>query len=299
MTYRIGIDSGGTHITAIAYADKKEIATAQSGPGNIFLNPDQTVQNLVSVVKDIVNTLPNDKCECILIGIAGLETLKDSYPYLNKVKDSLANVTFNINFISDAKLALISGLKGKDGFLAIAGTGSIVYGKHCNKYIRAGGWGYLLDDIGSGYRISQEAVSDALSKFDRGEKSTLTDAILNYFHGNNLKEVVSNYYQLDRKEIAGFSKEIGKLAEENNGDAIKVLKHQGNLLADEIIGLIARCKNNDETANNLALSGSVLVNNTLIKNIIENRVQEEFPDIKVTVSKSSNTDAVNYFKKEE
>ncbi|CCI82426.1 N-acetylglucosamine kinase [Lactobacillus hominis] len=182
MTYRIGIDSGGTHITAIAYADKKEIATAQSGPGNIFLNPDQTVQNLVSVVKDIVNTLPNDKCECILIGIAGLETLKDPF---------------------------------------------------------------------------------------------------------------------DRKEIAGFSKEIGKLAEENNGDAIKVLKHQGNLLADEIIGLIARCKNNDETANNLALSGSVLVNNTLIKNIIENRVQEEFPDIKVTVSKSSNTDAVNYFKKEE
>ena len=71
------------------------------------------------------------------------------------------------------------------------------------------------------------------------------------------------------------------------------------MLADEIIGLIARCKNNDETANNLALSGSVLVNNTLIKNIIENRVQEEFPDIKVTVSKSSNTDAVNYFKKEE
>ena len=29
--------------------------------------------------------------------------------------------------------------------------------------------GYLLDDIGSGYRISQEAVATALEKMDRGE----------------------------------------------------------------------------------------------------------------------------------
>lgn len=293
MSYVIGIDSGGTHITATAYKNNLELITTTAGPGNIFLNPSQTIENLTKVINNISKKLSSEKCERILIGIAGLESADNPQPYLDKIKDYFNSLTKNIIFISDAKLALVNGLEGKDGFLAIAGTGSIVYGKQQNKFLRAGGWGYLLDDIGSGYRISQEAVTTALEKMDRGENSSLTSAILEYFKADNLKNVVSKYYKLNRTEIAAFSLKIAQAANQKNSEAIEVLQHQASLLADEIIHLIKRYPQ-EEVSLNLALSGSVLVNNQIIQKEIEAIVKQTYPTINITITKRSNTAAVNY-----
>ncbi|MEY8530479.1 BadF/BadG/BcrA/BcrD ATPase family protein [Lactobacillus taiwanensis] len=293
MSYVIGIDSGGTHITATAYKNNLELITTTTGPGNIFLNPSQTIENLTKVISNISKKLSSEKCERILIGIAGLESADNPQPYLDKIKDYFNSLTKNIIFISDAKLALVNGLEGKDGFLAIAGTGSIVYGKQQNKFLRAGGWGYLLDDIGSGYRISQEAVTTALEKMDRGENSSLTSAILEYFKVDNLKNVVSKYYKLNRTEIAAFSLKIAQAANQKNSEAIEVLQHQASLLADEIIHLIKRYPQ-EEVSLNLALSGSVLINNEIIQKEIKSIVKQTYPTINITVTKRSNTAAVNY-----
>lgn len=293
MSYVIGIDSGGTHITATAYKDNIEIATATAGPGNIFLDPQQTIKNLIKVITEISEKLSSNTCTLILIGIAGLESGDNPQPYLDKVKDYFKSLTENIIFTSDAKLALINGLEGKDGFLAIAGTGSIVYGRQKNKYLRAGGWGYLLDDIGSGYRISQEAVATALEKMDRGENSSLIPAILEYFKADNLKNVVSQYYKLNRTEIAAFSLKLAQEADRQNDEAIMILQHQADLLADEIIHLIERYSQ-ESISLNLALSGSVLVNNLIIQKEIISKVKHAYPTIKIMVSDRSNTAAVNY-----
>ena len=45
MSYAIGVDSGGTHITATAYKNHIPIASAASGPGNILIDPNQTTKN--------------------------------------------------------------------------------------------------------------------------------------------------------------------------------------------------------------------------------------------------------------
>lgn len=293
MSYVIGIDSGGTHITATAYRDNTEFATATAGPGNILLDPNQTTTNLIKVIDNLAQKLAPDTCNSILVGIAGLESAQNPEPYLAKIRQHFQNLTVNITFISDAKLALINGLEGKDGFLAIAGTGSIVYGKQANKYLRAGGWGYLLDDIGSAYRISQEAVSTALEKMDKGEQSSLVPAILDFFKEDSLKDVVSKYYTLTRTEIAGFSLKIAQIADQGSQEAINVLTHQADLLANEIINLINRYPQKDISLN-LALSGSVLINNSIIQEKINSIVKSAYPTINITISTRNNTAAVNY-----
>lgn len=293
MSYVIGIDSGGTHITATAYRDNTKFATATAGPGNILLDPNQTTTNLIKVIDNLAQKLAPDTCNSILVGIAGLESAQNPEPYLAKIRQHFQNLTVNITFISDAKLALINGLEGKDGFLAIAGTGSIVYGKQANKYLRAGGWGYLLDDIGSAYRISQEAVSTALEKMDKGEQSSLVPAILDFFKEDSLKDVVSKYYTLTRTEIAGFSLKIAQIADQGNQEAINVLTHQADLLANEIINLINRYPQKDISLN-LALSGSVLINNSIIQEKINSIVKSAYPTINITISTRNNTAAVNY-----
>ena len=48
----------------------------------------------------------------------------------------------------------------------ISGTGSVVFVKDGDEYRRIGGWGYLLDNAGSGYDIGREAIRTALYEED-------------------------------------------------------------------------------------------------------------------------------------
>lgn len=294
MTYKIGVDSGGTHITATAYQDDKEIFSVEGGPGNIFLKPDETVENLILTIKKLVSELPNKNCSIILCGIAGLESIKNPDNYLERLKRSFATITPDIYFISDAKLALINGLEGKDGFLVIAGTGSIVYAKQNKKYLRAGGWGYLLDDVGSAYKISQEAIQHVLNLYDRGKKSSLIIPTLKFFDAKSISNIIAKYYQMNRTQIAAFAEQVGKIAQDGNDEAIKIIKHQGRLLSDEIIALINRCQDWNLTYK-LVMAGSVLTKNKIIQDVIKTAVKNDFPRMNIEILKRSNTAAVNYF----
>lgn len=297
MTYKIGIDSGGTHIVATAYENGKPLYSATAGPGNILLDPEETITNLRTVIHDIKNHLEGKKCELILCGIAGLESAPDPETYLHALQSNIVNVTKNVFFMSDAKLALLNALEGEDGFLVIAGTGSIVYSKQHNEYLRAGGWGYLLDDVGSGYRIAQEAVTHALEMLDRGKESSLNPAILDFFGEKSLPTVVSKYYQLTRPEIGNFAKKVDQLAECGDAEAIEILNHQASVLTEEIIALI---KQQDEAkiSYNLALSGAVLLNNKIMQSYIISHIQELYPEMKIVITNRNNNAAVNYFKEE-
>lgn len=293
MAYKIGIDSGGTHVVAGLYDENNKLLNSSTqGAGNILLNPQNTVQNIINAVKEV---LPSQgQVSLILAGIAGLETMQNSENYLDEIRSSLAKITSNIHFISDAKLALISNLKGQDGFLAIAGTGSIVYGKQNNKYLRSGGWGYLLDDYGSGYRISQEALSTALIVYDQGEDFSFTEDIFDFFKVESYEKLVAKYYKLSRPQIGEFATIVDKLGMQGNVDAVLILKHQADLLAHEINSLINRY---DEKAitQNLALSGSVLKNSKIVQEEVIAQVHHFYPNMKIIFNDDNNNSAVNYF----
>ena len=50
-----------------------------------------------------------------------------------------------------------------EGIALIAGTGSVAWGRdRTGRSARAGGWGYLLGDEGSGYAVVRETVRHAL-----------------------------------------------------------------------------------------------------------------------------------------
>lgn len=291
MSYLIGVDSGGTHVVATSYTkDKQKIHSATMGPGNIFIDPQQTVTN---ISKAVIRVAQKDECSKILIGMAGFETAKNIDKYLEKIKYNLKGISQNIIFTSDAKLALISNLEGKDGFLVIAGTGSIVYGKQHGKFLRAGGWGPLLDDFGSAYKISQEAIMEILKDYDLGKSNRLSSTALKFFKQKSIPDLASIFYNLDRATISSFAKQIGLEAQKGDQKAKNILLKQTDLLTDEIIGLIRRYKNSDVNQT-LALSGSVLVNNQIVQKTIKKNIFKEYPKMKIIISNKNNNAAVNY-----
>ena len=78
-----------------------------------------------------------------------------------------------------------------------------------------------------------------------------------------------------------------------NKEAINILIHQATLLANEIIYLIKRYPQNNISLN-LALSGSVLINNPIIQKEIISTLKKSYPSINIMISSRSNTAAVNY-----
>jgi N-acetylglucosamine kinase-like BadF-type ATPase len=79
----------------------------------------------------------------------------------------------------------------------ISGTGSIAYGRSSlNEAARAGGWGHVLGDEGSGYWIGRAALRAVLREADRrGPQTALTPLLLEHFGVDAAQDLIHEVYQ--------------------------------------------------------------------------------------------------------
>src|SRR6266567_630338 len=69
---------------------------------------------------------------------------------------------------NDAVIALAGATASGQGIITIAGTGSIGFGRNASgRTARAGGWGYIFGDEGSGFDIARQALRAAL-RYEEG-----------------------------------------------------------------------------------------------------------------------------------
>ena len=85
--------------------------------------------------------------------------------------------------VNDALIALQAGVGDAPGIVIVSGTGSIAYGRNDRgEASRAGGWGYVLGDEGSGYWIGRLALRAVVRHADgRGRATSLTPRLLDAF----------------------------------------------------------------------------------------------------------------------
>jgi len=295
MTYLIGVDCGGTHIvgqTWISDTTAQPYQEATAGPGNVLLDFDGAMQNLTSVLDQLVNPLPVDQIEHILIGIAGIETAGLT-EQIQQIITQRYHITIDV--ISDAKLALLNGLSGEDGALVIAGTGSVVYGRQNGKFLRVGGWGAVLGDEGSAYDIARRALKQVLTQVDAGQTSQLTPAILKQLQAPDIAAAVKQFYAQNRQTNAKLALPIAELATRDDPEAVMILTTATQSLAEQIMTIYQRFT--DPKPTKVALSGSVLQKNPIVRTAIIDAVQRELPKIKFINIDTNNAHAVIYWHK--
>jgi glucosamine kinase len=98
--------------------------------------------------------------------------------------------------VNDALIALEAGAPGAAGVVVIAGTGSIAYGRDSRgRAARAGGWGYVLGDEGSGYWLGRQALRAVLRASDgRGPATPLTARVLAHYEVSRPQDLVREIY---------------------------------------------------------------------------------------------------------
>lgn len=134
---------------------------------------------------------------------------------------------------SDRDSGMAAALGSRDGIVVNAGTGSSVTGRRGDRLERAGGWGHILGDAGSGYHLAVQALRMLLSEFDlrRGSGEAASE-ILRALCLSNLEELVRWVQAAGKTEIASLAPIVVTAAENGDARMLEILNSAARVLAE-------------------------------------------------------------------
>lgn len=239
----LGLDGGATNTVAVVMNEtQKEMGRGLAGPSN-HQNVGETAaeQAIEKAIHEALKAGGNPDIEAACWGMAGLDRAEDERILRRIAEHVLPRVPVQV--AHDAAIALFGGTGGQDyGVVVIAGTGSIAVAFHPDgNTARAGGWGHLLGDEGSGYDIARRGLNAVTRAADgRAPRTSLVDGITAAAVASSVEELANQIYL----ENWGVT-EIASLA-----PAVLLAAEQGDELAGEIV---------DRAARELALAARVTV----------------------------------------
>lgn len=291
MNYVIGIDGGGTK-TALKLADEggKIILSMEGGPCNINSMGKEAVERML---KELIGAslekaqLTMEQIKVLCIGTAGVDRPSDKLI----MKDIIRAAGFNNKTIitNDAVTALYGGVGGNEGVILISGTGSICYGRNSEgEAKRAGGWGHLIGDEGSGYYIGINAINKIARGFDGiEEKTVITDLILEYLKLESASDLIQFVYRsgAGKSEIASLAKLVDEAYKQGDSIAEEILLKAAFELFLISKAVIDKLKLNNKKIT-LAVNGSVIEKNECVSSEFKRLMKRNYPLIEVTRMKN-------------
>lgn len=256
--YIIGVDAGGTKTHAALYdCFGEKHADAKSGYGNLLVDPEAATVHIGDAIAACLQSLPGRAQGAgirIYVGAAGIHAGDNRTELLAGLRRRFPEAVVRVE--DDALLALYSVNEGNDGMLVIAGTGSIAYGKRGGQVHRAGGWGNILGDEGSGYDISRKALAQITAEFDSGGGYGPLSRRLLEAMDTDVWGVVKFAHTAKKGEIAALLPLVEQMALLGDSAASRLLEEAGDALAKLPAALYRRMGFSEQTA--LALKGGVL-----------------------------------------
>jgi N-acetylglucosamine kinase-like BadF-type ATPase len=285
MSLFIGIDGGGSKTKCILLDEKLNVLSqSDGGPSNpLTVGYQDSAHLLFELIRKVSQKFGIEKISSITIGIAGGGREKNSNELRRTFIELCENKGVKINSLyvtSDAEVAIEGAFSGKVGAILIAGTGSIIFAKDKEgNFIRAGGYGKIFGDEGSGFSIGRKGLSAISKNFDgRGKKTILSDVISNEFVINNRDDLIAKVYN-EKFDVAGFAPYLISAAEK--GDLICRTILNGEI-RDLLHHIKAVKKNMHETKMKLCLGGGLLSSDNYYSQELRKKIKKTFTDVKLT-----------------
>ncbi|MEN8097979.1 MAG: N-acetylmuramic acid 6-phosphate etherase, partial [Chloroflexota bacterium] len=272
----IGIDGGGNKTLALlADGTGRVLSRGTAGPSNYqVIGKEATHAALDAAVSAVLASYPGIQPSAICLGMAGAGRPEDQTVIRAWAINRFPGVPSLV--VHDARLVLATGTPKGWGIAIISGTGSLAFGMDPDgKEARAGGWGYLLGDEGSGYAIGLaglQAVARATN--ERGPKTSLTELLLAHINLAKPQDLIRYIYgaSAPRNTIADLSPIVQNAAQEGDKIAQEIIQTAGSELA-LAVKVVADQLNLKEPIP-CALAGSVLTKGKAVRAAFHQSVQE-------------------------
>lgn len=170
----IGIDIGGTKTRGVRFEGGMAVADESVGSSNVQnVSREEAARNLA----ELFARIGGGDVARVYAGAGGIDTDEDAAALAALIAPHVPGA--RITVVHDSRLLLAAG-GASTGVAVIGGTGSAAWGRNSRgEEARAGGWGYLLGDEGSGYWLGREAVRHSLRRMNQGlEPDELTTALM-------------------------------------------------------------------------------------------------------------------------
>lgn len=193
--YVLGLDAGASKTVCLLADDRALVLAEARGPGaNLQASGELEVEKVLHQVMEETTGTRDLVPSAICLGMAGVDRPADAAV----IRGIMSRIGYKarILVVNDALIALEAGVGDAAGIVIIAGTGSIVYGRNAlGEAVRAGGWGYLLGDEGSGYWMGRLALRAVVREADRrGRATALTSLVLGHFRVDRPADLIHEIY---------------------------------------------------------------------------------------------------------
>ena len=278
-----GWDGGGTKTEVCLLDDTGRTKTAVFGP----LNPNGATRDRVpETVKDCVNYMKEqagslDAVGGLVVGMAGISNQSAR----SLVEKALADAgwTGPLRLLGDQEIALTGALEGP-GLLLIAGTGSVCCGRDAGgNLFRVGGYGYLIDDGGSGWAIGREILAAVVRAEDGRESATVfTDWVFRRLNIASVPELITWLYapETGKREVAALASLLPDALAQGDEAAEAIAANAANDLAEMAE---TGWKKSGLEKGDLALTGSILQQIPAIREALETRLARSCPLLRITL----------------
>lgn len=201
INWNIGIDAGATKTSLHIHTSKGYILKNIGPPANLHnLSLSKAIDNIKltfnNTIKKHSHLKLSSKAESACIGWSGLDSAKDRETIIHLINKRSFLPSKRTIIVNDAYIALRSVKRVQYGVCLIAGTGAQCYGiTHDGNEAMAGDWGYLLGDQGSGFKLGQLLIGEAMKEYDgRLPRTKLSQAVCKHFNISNLDELIHLIY---------------------------------------------------------------------------------------------------------
>jgi len=225
MIYRVGMDIGGT-TTAVECFDIKHrqiLKQQKNGISGVASSPQTAADVIAGFTDEITTYFDGIAPEAVACGIAGVGRNHTK----NKIQTLLTQQYPDIRwFITDDIKAAYTGAFGRaNGILLMAGTGSAIAGQYQGNWFRAGGFGHLIGDEGSGREIGRKGLRIAAHQMDAGKEGTMLSILDNQFQVSSRNELIEKVYG-DNLPVAQFAEYMLRAADANDEEAQIIIEKE-------------------------------------------------------------------------
>ena len=258
----IGLDIGGTKTRGVRFERGEPVADESVGSANV---QNVSREEAAAHLAELFARIGQGPVSQVYAGSGGIDTEADAAALAALIEPHVPGA--RITVVHDSRLLLAAG-GASTGVAVIAGTGSAAWGTNGRGgEARAGGWGYLLGDEGSGYWLGREAVRHSLRRMNQGqEPDELTRALLDSCHTDDPNKLIAMFHSPDtgRRFWAQQARLVVEAADAGHRVSRELIDQAGKDLADMAAQVLRQ----------LGLDGPVILGSGLGMNVA--RLQESF-----------------------
>jgi len=284
MAYYLGIDGGGTKTRCVIANETTILARAVSGGSNIIrLGEAKARESLHAAIRQACSdaNITPDQIQNVCLGAAGAARPEIAAKLLILLDELVPQLGARTEVVGDAVIALEAAFGPGAGVIAIAGTGSIVYGRDASgRTTRAGGWGFAISDEGSGHWIGRQAITELLRARDQGRETALIAAILESWKLDSLDALIRHANATPPPEFPRLFPIVTRAAAQGDSVARQLLARAGSELA-ELAAIVLRRVAPTPPHVPVAMTGSVFRQSEDVRQVFYNQLEASFPGIKL------------------